>query len=264
MVNTLSIVFMVISALIVFLFPVVLAVYMYKKERISLKAILIGALVFIVFQFLTRIPLIGFLGTQPWFQNLMGNLFFSAVLVGGLTAGLFEEIGRYLGFRFILKKELAWKNGIAYGIGHGGIEAIGLVGSSYINNIVMSIMINAGTFDSVIVPQIGAETAAILKSQLINTPSFFFLAGGLERLFAIIIQIALSLVVLYAVMNRKFIFVVYAVLLHTLVNASSVILLQQGFNIWTVEFWILILATAAFIFILKSRKIFERSGLGAE
>ena len=40
----------------------------------------------------------------------------------GFTAGLFEEVGRYLAFTTILKKRLDWKNAVAFGIGHGGIE----------------------------------------------------------------------------------------------------------------------------------------------
>lgn len=260
MVNPLSIGFMIFSALLIFLFPLGLAVYMYKKEKISLKAILTGAAVFIFSQILIRLPLLNVLGTQPWFQGLLANIFFSAVIVGGLTAGLFEEIGRYLGFRFFLKNELSWKNGIAYGIGHGGIEAILLVGTTYINNIVTSLMINNGTFDRVIAPRLDGELASLIKTQLIEASPFLFLAGGLERFFAIIIQIALSLVVLYAVVKRKFSFVIYAILLHTLVNGPSVILLQHGFGVWGTELYIFILAALGLLFIVKSRNIF-RTGI---
>lgn len=248
---------MIFSALLVFLFPLGLAIYMYKKEKISLKAILIGAAVFIFFQLLTRIPLLNVLGTQPWFQNLWGNILFNAVVIGGLTAGLFEEIGRYLGYRFFLTKELLWKNGIAYGIGHGGIEAILLVGLNYINNIVTSIMINNGAFDRVIAPQLDAETAAFIKAQLVEASSFLFLAGGLERFFSMIVQIAFSLVVLYAVLKKKFLFVIYAIFLHALVNSPPVILLQQGLNVWVAELYVFIMAGVALVFILRSRKLFE-------
>ncbi|NLY88694.1 MAG: YhfC family intramembrane metalloprotease [Firmicutes bacterium] len=262
MVSTLSIGFMLFSALLIFLFPLGLAVYMYKKEGISLKAILVGAAVFILFQILIRIPLLNVLNTQPWFQGLAANIFFSAMVVGGLSAGISEEIGRYLGFRFFLKNELSWKNGIAYGIGHGGIEAVLLVGTTYINNIVSSIMINNGAFDRVIAPQLGSELAALIKTQLIETSPFLFLAGGLERLFAIIIQIALSLIVLYAVVKRRFSFVIYAILLHTLVNGPPVILLHQGLSIWAAEFYVLILAAIALFFILRSRKLSVLDGEG--
>ena len=256
MVSPLSIGFMIFSALLVFLLPVGLAVYMYQKERVSLKTIMTGAAVFLISQILFRIPILNILSMQPGFKGLMESIFFSAVVVGGLSAGLVEEIGRYLGFRFFLNNELSWENGIAYGIGHGGIEAILLVGTSYINNIVTSLLINNGAFDRVIAPKLDSELATLIKTQLIETSPFLFLAGGLERLFTIIIQIALSLVVLYAVVKRKFSFVIFAILLHALVNAPPVILLQQGVNIWLTEFYIFILAAVALFFIFKSRKFF--------
>lgn len=249
---------MAISLLLIFFSPIGLTIYMYKKYRISFKALFIGAAVFIVFQFLTRIPLLTVLAGQPWYQSLTQNLLFSAVIVGGLTAGLFEEVGRYLGYRLLLKKELAWKNGVAFGIGHGGIEAIGLVGLTYINNILMSAMINTGAFDSTIAPRVGANTAWQIKNLLITTPSIDFLMGGLERVFVIIVHIAFSLVVLYGVLNRKVIYVIFAILLHTAINAPAVLFVSQGVSIWYAELYILIFAAAAALFIIKSKQRFEQ------
>lgn len=261
-VNPLSIACMFVSLLVIVLFPLGLMIYLYKKEKISLKAVLAGALVFIVTQFLTRIPLLTWLGGQPWFRELsVSSLLFSAVFIGGFTAGLFEETGRYLGFRYLLKKELSWKNGVAFGIGHGGIEALGLVGLTYVNNIVISVMINTGLFDSYVVPRVGAEMAAYIKSQLIGLPPAMFLVGGLERLLAMIVQIGLSLVVLYGVMNRKISCLVYAILLHTLLNAPPVIMVQQGFSIWLAELYIFMAAVVALVYIQKSRERFERISL---
>ena len=42
----------------------------------------------------------------------------------GLSAGLFEEIARYLTYRFWLKDSQNWKSGLMFGAGHGGIEAM--------------------------------------------------------------------------------------------------------------------------------------------
>lgn len=258
MVSSFSLVCMTVSFLLAVLVPVGLVVYFYRKEKISLRAVLTGALVMIVFQFLTRIPLLTWLGGQAWYQNLSERSFlFSAVLVGGLSAGLFEETGRYLGFRYFLKRERSWKNGVAFGIGHGGIEAVVLVGLAQINNIVLSMMINSGTYDSFMAPQLDAVAAAQLKSQLTGIAPLLFLAGGLERVMALVIQIALSLVVLYGVMNRKIVYLVYAILLHALVNAPTVIMGEQEFGVWTIELYVLIMAIAAGLFIIRSRTAFE-------
>ena len=177
MVSAASLAAMFFTLLLSLFLPVGLVIYYYRKYRFSLKAFFVGAAVFFLFQIVIRTPLLVFLSSQAWFSELSGNLFFSAVIIGGLTAGLFEECGRYLGFRFILPKELSWKNGLAYGLGHGGIEAIILVGLTYINNIVISLMINKGTFDQFVAPQLGAE-ASLIKSQLVNIPAHIFAAAG--------------------------------------------------------------------------------------
>ncbi len=257
MVSSLAIGCMFFSILVIFLLPLGLAIYLYKKERYAPKALLVGALVFIVFQLLTRIPLLTVLGTQPWFQRLMSNRFFSAVLIGGLTAGIFEECGRYLGFRFFLKDKLSWGNGVAFGIGHGGIEAVSLVGTAYLNNLAFSLMINNGTYDKVIGSQLAPETAALIKEQLINTAPSMFLLGGAERLFTLGIQIALSLVVLYGVRNKRLSYLGYAILLHTLANSVAVLLTQGGVSVWLTEAVVFIMSCIALFWIKKSRELFR-------
>lgn len=103
-------------------------------------------------------------------------------------------------------------------------EAIGLIGLTYINNIIICLMINSGAFDSTIAPRVGADTAWQIKNLLIATPAIDFLVGGMERVLAITVQIAFSLVVLYGVMNRKAVYVAYAILLHAALNAPAAIL----------------------------------------
>jgi len=91
LVSITAIVFMVFSLLLIFLFPIGLIIFMYRKYGISFKALLVGAAVFMIFQFLTRIPLLAVLGRQPWYEPLAQNLFFNAVIIGGLTALRFKK-----------------------------------------------------------------------------------------------------------------------------------------------------------------------------
>lgn len=266
MVSTLSLVCMIISAILIFLLPLGLVVYLYRTAKISLLAVGAGCLVFTVFQFLIRIPLLVILNGNPQFQQLMQNLFFSGVIIGGLTAGLFEETGRFLAFRYLLKKEdLSWKNGVAYGLGHGGIEAIGLAGFICLSNIAVSLSINNGSFAQLIGAELDAATAEQIKNQLINTPSTAFLLSGLERVFAIIIQVGLSLLVLSGVRNGKLRCLLYAILLHTLVNASSVLMTNLGVKIWLVETYICFLAILALFWIYRARPLLtQTSASGSE
>lgn len=256
MVSSQSIFFMVFSSLIAFLFPIGLAIYFKWKWKISIKAVLVGALIFFVFQMVIRIPLLQISATQGWYKAMAQNAVLIALFLG-ITAGMFEEVGRFIGFKYLLKKNLSRKNGIAFGIGHGGIEAIILVGLTNINNIVSSLMINSGVFDAMVAPKLPGETAQMIKNTLISTSPLMFAFGGIERIFAITIQIALSLVVLYAVMYRKNIVLLYAILLHAVVDSPVVILSANKASIWVTEGFVFLCAIASLIFILKSKKIFN-------
>src|SRR5699024_11615386 len=80
--------------------------------------------------------------TTNWLQNPLVYAIYAS-----LGAGVFEERGRFIGFRFLLKKFCGWKDGIAYGIGHGGIESMLVVGMIASSNIVLAFLINFGVFD---------------------------------------------------------------------------------------------------------------------
>lgn len=253
MISNLSIIFMIISLFLIFLFPLGLWIYFYKREKISAIAVLVGALTFFISQIVLRLPLLQLLQGQNWYAAMAKNIWVIALFLG-LTAGIFEEVGRFLGFRFLLKRKLEWKNGIAFGIGHGGIEAIMLAGLTYINNIVFSLMINSGAFDKIS----GTFTPGLsdyIQGALANTSPAMFLVGGLERVFAIIAHIAYSIIVLYGVKNRKGVYIIYAILAHTLLDTPMVII-SHYFGTWAAEGYVVFFTAAALIFIIKSKRVF--------
>ena len=257
MVNILSIVFMIVSMLICFLLPVALIVYFYRKHKISLIAVLLGAAVFFVFQVLIRIPLLNILGKQQWYIEMSTHIYLIALFLA-LTAGIFEEVGRYIAMKLFMKKSLNWKNSIAFGIGHGGIEAILIVGITLLNYVVLSFMINSGLFDSAIAATLPPEIAEQIRTTLINSPTINFLAGGFERSMTIIIQIAFSVMVAYSVKFKKPLYLLYAVLLHAVVDAPAVILVDMGLNIWIIEIFVAVCAAVGLIYIMKAKSIFEK------
>lgn len=262
MVSTASLAAMFFSLLLSFFLPPGLAIYCYLRLRFSLKALFVGAAVFVIFQMVTRLPLLIYLSAQPWFADISANLFFTAVLIGGFSAALFEECGRYLGFRLILKKELSWKNGLAYGLGHGGIESVILVGLAYINNVIIALMINGGVFERFVAPQMGSDAASALKLQFITMPPSLFAAAGVERLLTLMIQIALSLIVLYAVKRRQRLYLLLSIFLHTLLNAGVVYLQDGGADFWWIELFIAAFAAAALFLIIRIRPAVDQTGGG--
>ncbi len=262
MVNYQSIFFMGLSCIIAVFLPLGLMIYFYKRLHISLKAVLVGASVFFVFQIVLRIPFLNNLGQTDWFKNLVSGQIWSNYLVFplflALTAGIFEEIGRYFGFYYFLRNDLEWKNGLAFGVGHGGIESILLIGFSFLNNLVISLMINFGAFESQIASKLPAETAQALKNSLISAQPWLFAAGGLERISALAIQIAFSLMVLYSVKFRKVRFLFYAILLHAIADFPAGLYQMKALNLWVTELITLAFAGIAVYYIVKSKETFGR------
>ncbi len=167
---------------------------------------LMGAAGFFVMQYSLRTPLIVLLPTIPGFMELAEKYYLLYCFVLAFSAGLFEMFGRLFVAK-LAEKSLTFKRGFAMGMGHGSIEAILLIGMTYVNNLLYSIAINNGTFDSMIEQVVAAgQDASMLydvREALINTfPGVFYLAGY-ERILTFVFHIALSLIVCYFVWRKK-------------------------------------------------------------
>lgn len=257
MISGIKLFFMIVSAVISIGLPILLAIVIVKKFKANAEPIAVGAVVFFVFQVILRIPLLNMLSGAAWYQDLSENFLLISLFIG-ITAGIFEEVGRFVGYRVLIKrKNYSYKNGIGFGIGHGGAESILLVGLTYINNIIMSVLINNGKFDTVFDGNFSQDALSLAKSQLINTNAYMFLIGGVERILAIIIQIAFSLIILYAIKYKKYIYILLAILLHTLVDTPVVYMSYNGISTFYIEGYTLLCAIAALIYIIKSKNCFS-------
>ena len=109
----------------------------------------------------------------------------------------------------ILQKKINYEQGVAAGLGHGGIEAILIVGMTYINNLLYAIMINTGSFQGMIQdalrtsgPEV-AEQLIMVMDSLVEAPSYLFYLAGYERVLTVIFHTAMSLLVCYLVYKKK-------------------------------------------------------------
>ena len=169
-----------------------------------------------------------------------------------ILISLFEETGRYLAFSFALKKYRAKNvNALMYGAGHGGFEAIVIAGFTMINNIIWSVMINNGSISSMISSLPGDQAVQAQQSVTLLTtmPSYQFLLSGVERLSAIALHIALSVIVWFAVKwNGKLYLYPMAILIHFAVDATAAILSRLGVNVILIEIVVAVLTAAAALF----------------
>lgn len=225
MVPALSMVFMAISAILSVGLP--LGVFLLLRKKYGLKAIpmLVGAAVFIVFAMVLEQGL-HMLVLQ---RDAGGNILLLSrpalyVLYGCLAAGIFEETGRFVAFKLLKKKYAGIGTGLSYGIGHGGIEAVLLVGLAMINNLVISSIINSGGAEMLS----NAPNMPQIIAAMTQTAPGVFLLGIAERIPAIAIQVALSLIVWFSVNAEKkaWLFPV-AILLHALIDVPAA-MMQAG------------------------------------
>ncbi|TBL70890.1 YhfC family intramembrane metalloprotease [Paenibacillus thalictri] len=255
MISNVSIASIALQGIVVVLFVALLFWAVRQRERFSMRPVWVGVLVFFLFsQVLEKIMHLIVLQGQAEPHGLLANPFLFATY-GALAAGVFEEAGRYLGFRLLLKRHRQRKDGLAYGLGHGGIEALFIGVVSSVQSLVFAVLINTGKFEQALGAKGPADALADLKSKLLNASPFEFLIGGFERIPALFIQIALSLIVLYSVRSKRIAVLFYAILLHALVDFIPGLYqaYKGNLSLWAAEGAILLFGVAAVWLIWRSR-----------
>lgn len=213
MVSTGALIGIIVTLIVTLIGPIVAAiVYSIKNKGKGVwKAWLLGASGFFVLQVLIRVSLLNVLGTFSWFQSFAENHYMVYCLILAMTAALFEVVARFAVAK-ILQKKMNYPQGVAAGLGHGGIEAMILIGMTYINNLLYAVMINSGAFDTTV-----AQTGTLpvpnatelvdqlnqIKAALLETPAYAFYLAGYERILCVLFHTAMSLLVCYLVYKKK-------------------------------------------------------------
>lgn len=254
MVSGYSIFFIILTFIISTFIPVSLMIFLKLKYNTSLKSFFIGMVAFFIAVQVLETPVHYYLlNANETTANLINSNPIIYMLYGGLTAGLFEETARLLCFKFLLKKYRSFDDGLAYGLGHGGIEAILVAGVSSLYNFTMAQMINTGNYKSLYeVADAPVEFLDGLLTQMTTTSPFMFGMSGFERIFALIIQIGLTLIILKAVKENNLKYYFLAIILHATVNFPAA-LYQYGAisNIYIVEVILLVFACCLGYYVYK-------------
>jgi len=157
-----------------------------------------------------------------------GFVFWLNLAVLALTSGLFEESARYLVLRLLGKESRGWNEAVMFGAGHGGIEAILLVGGAAVSNIYL--LLNADMLlaqTRAFAPQQAAALARQITALRGVTP-FLIGASLWERVFAIMLHIGLSVLAMRAVETHALKWVGVAMLIHALSNAVVIVAQRYG------------------------------------
>jgi len=220
----------VLNAGLMIALPLGLGVFLARRLGARWRLFWMGAAIFIAAQLLhfpfnawvlgPALARLGLTGARDSF-----SLMTTAVLLG-LSAGIFEETARYLGYHFWLKDDQDWNAALMFGAGHGGIEALffGLVALyALIQALVLRNADLGATFPS------GQIAAAQAQLQMFwNMPLYLALMGAVERVGALAFHLGASVLVLQAFLRKNVLWWGIAVLWHTLFNALAV----YGVQVW--------------------------------
>ncbi|MBQ6018647.1 MAG: YhfC family intramembrane metalloprotease [Clostridia bacterium] len=251
----LSIVCMALAGVAGFAIPVALFLYFRLKKRADFPPFLVGCAVMFIFA-LTLESLMHQLVLGSAVGETIRNNIWLYALYGGLAAGVFEETGRFLAFRTVLKKYRGRDiNALMYGAGHGGFEAAMVLGVAMFGNIALAVLMNAGQL-SAMTASLPAEAVEQLQptlETLARTEPYTFLVGIVERVFAAALQLSLSVLVWFAAKNRKKVYLYpVAVLIHFAADGIAAVLLN-GLHLPTAAVEAAVGATAVLTALLAKR-----------
>lgn len=253
----------VVEILIMLGAPVALWLFLRRRYRASWGLIAVGALTFILSQ-VVHLPLNWGLGLLGGGRGVALWPLPAMAAVAGLSAGLCEEGARYLVLRFWRKEARSWAQGLAFGAGHGGVESI-LVGLSVLSGFVSMLVLRSLGLEALGLSGELLEQARSQMEAYWAISWYLPLLGGVERIFAITMQMAFALLVLQAVVQRNLLWLAAAILAHALVDGLTAGLMQSGVSLPAVEgvIFALALGALAVILALRPRPAETAEGTGA-
>ena len=187
------------------------------------------------------------------------------VIYGVTMAGVFEECGRHIVLKYNMKKNRTRENAVLYGIGHGGIEILGVILPSIITCLVVAIMftITNGPLDVALASlNITEETAAMALPTVKAAAAFDYgmmAMNVIERLFAMVLHISLTVIVFYGVVSGEKRYLPLAIALHMLMDTFAALYQRGAVPLWSAEVWAAFwTVVSAFIAVRLYRKMAER------
>lgn len=198
--------------------PIILLIVLRVKNMFTWKAFGAGVLIFILFsQILEKLLHVAVLAPSGIALKWTDNPYIFAVY-GAFAAGIFEEVGRYFAFQVMLKNNRSYRDGLSYGLGHGGTESVLIGAFSAVNTLVIYFLIQSGSLEQTLGASLPEGQLNLIKEQLANASIWLFAAGGMERICAIALHIALSILVLLSIREKQWKYLMYAILFHAAAN----------------------------------------------
>ncbi len=246
---------LIITVILMIAIPVCSFIYWRRKHREQTKIswLIAGAVGFVVSARVLELSIhyLCIVIDNPVSRFINGNT--AAFVLYGITmAGVFEECGRYIVLKYIMKKDRTRENAVMYGIGHGGIEMLTVLLPAMILYLAIAVLFSQGdTAAALKTLNITEETAAAALPSVQAAAAFDYAMMAMnviERVLAMLLHIGLTVIVWYGVVNGRKIFLLTAILLHMLADTFPALYQRGLVPVWAVEAWAAVW-TAAAVFI---------------
>lgn len=215
----------ILNFVLMIVLPLLLGSYLAREYRLPWRLFWIGAVTFVGSQVLhipfnawALNPLVKKLGLST--ESALPGLIVLGVLYG-LSAGVFEETARYIVYRRWLSKVRTWREGLMFGAGHGGIEAI-LLGALAALAFVQAVVLRNADL-SAMLPAEQIDLARVQLETYWGAPWYAALLGALERVFALCVHLSAAVMVLQVFRRNNIAWLFISILWHTAVNAAAVV-----------------------------------------
>ena len=213
------------------------------REQTKISWLIAGAAGFVISARMLEVGVhyLCIVADNPVSRFINGNT--AAFVIYGITmAGIFEECGRLIILKYILKKDRTRENAVIYGIGHGGIEILTVLLPAMILYLAIAVMFSQGDTEAALKTlNITEETATAALPSVQAAAAFDYAMMAMnvmERLLAMLIHIGLTVIVYYGVVNAKKLCLPAAILLHMLADTFPALYQRGILPLWAVEIWI--------------------------
>jgi uncharacterized membrane protein YhfC len=238
--------------------PLGLGVWIARRYRQDWRLYGVGALTFVASQVL-HLPFNGWL-LNPWLAGLgvdlaapsgAGLLVLAVAL--GLSSGLFEETARLVVLRRWLKDARSWAEGLMFGAGHGGVEAM-LLGALVLFVFLQMLVLRTSSPEG-LAALVGADNVTAAQQQMATywgSAWYDHLLAALERVSAMCFHLSAALLVMKAVVTGRSRWYWAAVAWHALLNGVSLVALHT-LGAYATEALLLGLAALSLLIVARLR-----------
>ncbi len=132
-----------------------------------------------------------------------------------------------------------------------------LVGLTYVNNLVLSILLNAGKLESFLEGRLDPAMITSIGNALATTAPGSFLAAGVERVLTMVFHVALSVMILEGIVRGSASkFYLLALLTHGGANLLVSLVARATGSIWLTELLMAMVAMLSLFYVLDARRRF--------